>query len=202
MLALGDYGSGSDDDDASDDEPPPKPSVLLPPLAAQVVSSDDDEDEDIVPQSGRGEVDQGSSAVVQEEGGAEEGLPSIEDVLANTSASEFLTAPKEEFEHQSFDRKAPDTTSPTVPSQSAESSGYGMGMGKKTQTAEQMAHAARLAKQQASGKGKPAGKGAEKKGESIKDRTKNKRKLDQSASFLGGRWKTEEEMHLRDHFDS
>ena len=28
------------------------------------------------------------------------------------------------------------------------------------------------------------------------------RKLDQSASFLGGRWKTEEEMHMRDHFDS
>ena len=34
------------------------------------------------------------------------------------------------------------------------------------------------------------------------DRTKEKRKRDQSASFLGGRWKTEEEMHMRDHFDS
>mmetsp|Transcript_887 Transcript_887/g.1478 ORF Transcript_887/g.1478 Transcript_887/m.1478 type:complete len:243 (-) Transcript_887:236-964(-) len=37
---------------------------------------------------------------------------------------------------------------------------------------------------------------------SMKDRTKEKRKRDQSASFLGGRWKSEEEMHLRDHFDS
>ena len=36
----------------------------------------------------------------------------------------------------------------------------------------------------------------------MKERTKNKRKLDQSASFLGGRWKTEEEMHMRDNFDS
>ena len=37
---------------------------------------------------------------------------------------------------------------------------------------------------------------------SMKDRTKEKRKRDQSASFLGGRWKSEEEMHMRDHFDS
>ena len=39
-------------------------------------------------------------------------------------------------------------------------------------------------------------------GLTMKERTKNKRKLDQSASFLGGRWKTEEEMHMRDNFDS
>ena len=50
------------------------------------------------------------------------------------------------------------------------------------------------------GKGGKGGKGGETV--SMKDRTKEKRKRDQSASFLGGRWKTEEEMHLRDHFDS
>ena len=51
--------------------------------------------------------------------------------------------------------------------------------------------------------GRAAGKGG-KGGEalSVKDRTKDKRKRDQSASFLGGRWKTEEEMHMRDNFDS
>ncbi|EOD18144.1 hypothetical protein EMIHUDRAFT_349862 [Emiliania huxleyi CCMP1516] len=38
--------------------------------------------------------------------------------------------------------------------------------------------------------------------ESLKDRTKLKRQKDQSASFLGGRWKTEQEMHMRDFFDS
>uniref|UniRef100_A0A7S0L1U0 Uncharacterized protein n=2 Tax=Coccolithus braarudii TaxID=221442 RepID=A0A7S0L1U0_9EUKA len=36
----------------------------------------------------------------------------------------------------------------------------------------------------------------------LKDRTKIKRQRDQSASFLGGRWKTEQEMHMRDFFDS
>ena len=64
----------------------------------------------------------------------------------------------------------------------------------------------------AEGKGKGGGKDGGKGGkgggkggkgeETLKDRTKNKRKLDQSASFLGGRWKTEEEMHMRDNFDS
>ena len=55
------------------------------------------------------------------------------------------------------------------------------------------------------GKGGGGGGGKGKGGEdalTMKERTKNKRKLDQSASFLGGRWKTEEEMHMRDHFDS
>ena len=47
-----------------------------------------------------------------------------------------------------------------------------------------------------------AGKGKGDEGLTMKERTKNKRKLDQSASFLGGRWKTEEEMHMRDNFDS
>jgi len=51
----------------------------------------------------------------------------------------------------------------------------------------------------AGGKGGKGGKGD---AVSVKDRTKEKRKRDQSASFLGGRWKTEEEMHMRDHFDS
>jgi len=37
---------------------------------------------------------------------------------------------------------------------------------------------------------------------SMKDRTKIKRQRDQSASFLGGRWKSEQEMHMRDFFDS
>lgn len=37
---------------------------------------------------------------------------------------------------------------------------------------------------------------------SMKDRTKLKRQRDQSASFLGGRWKSEQEMHMRDFFDS
>ena len=36
----------------------------------------------------------------------------------------------------------------------------------------------------------------------MKDRTKEKRKRDQSAGFLGGHWKSDEEMRMRDNFDS
>ena len=37
---------------------------------------------------------------------------------------------------------------------------------------------------------------------SVKERTRDKRKRDQSAGFLGGRWKSDQEMAMRDHFDS
>ena len=37
---------------------------------------------------------------------------------------------------------------------------------------------------------------------SMKDRPKEKRKRAQSAGFLGGHGKSDEEMHMRDHFDS
>ena len=50
---------------------------------------------------------------------------------------------------------------------------------------------------------KAPAKAEEKKGkESLKDRTKLKRQRDQSASFLGGRWKSDLEMSMRDNFDS
>jgi hypothetical protein len=54
------------------------------------------------------------------------------------------------------------------------------------------------------GKGGAGKGGADKEKEKMdmKERTKLKRQRDQSASFLGGQWKSEEEMHLRDHFDS
>jgi hypothetical protein len=38
--------------------------------------------------------------------------------------------------------------------------------------------------------------------ESVKARTEKKRKSGQSASFLGGAWKSETEMAFRDNFDS
>lgn len=37
--------------------------------------------------------------------------------------------------------------------------------------------------------------------ESVKARTEKKRKAGQSASFLGGAWKSQTEMHFRDNFD-
>ena len=51
--------------------------------------------------------------------------------------------------------------------------------------------------------GGAAGKQPEEKEKlSMKDRTKEKRKRDQSAGFLGGHWKSDEEMRMRDNFDS
>lgn len=203
MLALGEYASESDENQSLG-SPPAAPGLTLPSLAAQVEGSDDDgEDED---EDGAGSSEVARVSTVPDRmvtlPARDEGLPSIEDVLAQATPSEFLAAPKEEFEHESFDTKAEaarlinSAASPGTAGASTTSSRA------FDRTAEARAHAARIAKNQAQGNGKASGKGAEKKGESVKDRTKNKRKLDQSASFLGGRWKSEEEMHLRDHFDS
>ena len=194
MASLGLVGYGSDDSEEDEDTGPAVgvPSLLPPVLGA---GNDDDDDDD--------DDEEGAKPAAAPEWSAPEPvgtsvLPDFEDALAQAETPAFLTSEadrKAEFEHVAFDSR------PTPPEEKPEPSAPEPSMpppkAPPPKTGKAAANAAAAARDRA--------RGVERKGEdkeSVKDRTKLKRQRDQSASFLGGRWKSDEEMHMRDNFDS
>ena len=178
---------------------PPLRSALSMPAFAAAIHRDDDEDDD------------------DEEGAAKKAtappptakpasaLPDFEEALSGAETPAFLSVPAGEFEHVSFDMRppAPEPREADRSSTCAPRPGVAAAAQSAAAAAAAMRERARGGKP-AAGKG-GAGKGGADKGKEkldLKERTKLKRQRDQSASFLGGQWKSEEEMHLRDHFDS
>ena len=201
-----------DDSDEEEEEgahaaAPPLPTALRMVADATGRASDEDDSdsgEDVEP-SGRksdlpaaGSVNTTSAA---ESTGSSALLPDFEDAIAGADTPAFLSAPPAEFEHETFDIK------PEVPAQAAAASagsskgGDAAASGRASVRQDVSAAAARERQRGGKGSGKGSGKG-EKEKLDLKERTKLKRQRDQSASFLGGRWKSEEEMHMRDNFDS
>jgi hypothetical protein len=189
---------------------PPLRSALSMPAFAAAIHRDDEEDED------------------DEEGAAKKAtapppptkpasaLPDFEEALSNAETPAFLSVPAGDFEHVSFDMRPPAPEPSAQPNAAAAStreadrsstcaprSGVAAAAQSAAAAAAAMRERARGGKA-AAGKGGAGKGGADKEKEKMdmKERTKLKRQRDQSASFLGGQWKSEEEMHLRDHFDS
>ena len=181
----------SDDDSDDDDDDAPR---AVQPTAFAAAADEDDEDEDDAsappaktPRMDAPPAAQSSASV----------LPDFEDALSQAETPTFLSAPSDgHFEHVAFDSRPPP---PPPEEKAAASSSMPPPRAPPASTAAAPAAAA-AARDRA--RGADARKGDKKDKESVKDRTKIKRERDQSASFLGGRWKSDEEMHMRDNFDS
>ena len=188
MAALVAY-SDDDDDDDDDDDAPAVLGVQPTALTALADDDDDDDDDDSAP-SKQQRVD--APPTIQPSGLA---LPDFEDALSQAETPAFLSAPPSAdwFEHVEFDSRPP----PPPPEEKAPAPEMPPPRAPPKPTAAQTAAAARDR-----ARGADRGDSKKKDKESLKDRTKLKRERDQSASFLGGAWKTEEEMHMRDNFDS
>ena len=122
-------------------------------------------------------------------------LPSFEDALENAETPAWIAQPKAEVEHAAFDDRA-------AAAKAAEAAAAKAAAAKAAAAAERSKAAASEAGRAKPPAGGAAGKQPEEKELSMKDRTKEKRKRDQSAGFLGGHWKSDEEMRMRDNFDS
>eukprot|EP00965_Chrysotila_dentata_P241710 6204438-Pleurochrysis_carterae.AAC.2 len=219
MQGLVQYDDDEDDDENDDlDGPQPvlvQPAMQLPLLAAQAAGSSDDNDEgDSDGGDGSDEVKRplGESAwkarridsLPKPSSGdgkpsTDQSLPSIEDVLDKVEVPDFLAVPRTEIEHEAFDARAPAPAAHATAGAAAtldellavkEPAPGAVTTGKAGKTAAKAGVSAERSRKD------------ERDKVSTKDKTKEKRKRDQSASFLGGRWKTDQEMHMRDYFDS
>ena len=189
MLGLGAYDDSDEEEEKPSSGAPSVggifPSLLTAQAAADADASSDDESAPSVA---------APAAAASEEAVQSQALPSIDEVLDSVETPSFLTKPKAEIEHLAFDTKAAEVKAAEAQQQAA---------AKREAATEAASHAAGLPIMKAASTVREAPVGQEDKTrESLKDRTKEKRKRDQSASFLGGRWKTEEEMHMRDFFDA
>jgi hypothetical protein len=212
VVALHSMLVAYSDDESDGDEPAqtaPVAPLRLPALAATALgaaSSSDDDDDDDEPPAKRQAPERVPSAedhAAQGSSNAQSSLPDFEEAISSAQLPAFLTTPAGEFEHVAFnDRSAPESeVKPAAAAEPAPAASVGGARPSSSATAPE------ARRDVARGKHAPGAKpstaeGKEKDKQSLKDRTKEKRKKDQSASFLGGRWKTEEEMHMRDNFDS
>ena len=195
------------DDESDGDEPPaqaaPIAPLRLPAVAATALglaSSSDDDDDDEPPakrQAPEKALLAEDKASAETSSNAQTLLPDFEEAISNAQLPAFLSVPAGEFEHVAFNHR-PAPAPEVQPAAAAAEAAPAAGSGSKSAMTAPVASRDKRA---------PSAKAAsaadkEKDRQSLKDRTKEKRKKDQSASFLGGRWKSEEEMHMRDNFDS
>jgi|TARA_B100000524_G_scaffold203217_1_gene105996 hypothetical protein len=198
MLGLGAYDDSDEEEEKPSSGAPSVGGIFPSLLTAQAAADDDDSSDDESDDDSSDDESAPSvaapAAAASEEAVQSQALPSIDEVLDSVETPSFLTKPKAEIEHLAFDTKAAEVKAAEAQQQAA---------AKREAATEAASHAAGLPIMKAASTVREAPVGQEDKTrESLKDRTKEKRKRDQSASFLGGRWKTEEEMHMRDFFDA
>eukprot|EP00962_Isochrysis_galbana_P019366 scaffold5648_cov101-Isochrysis_galbana.AAC.1 len=190
-MLVGYEDSGEEDESEVPRDEPPAPLGLQLPLGLSVASqSSSDEEEETEPvvegvANGEAQVQAGISV----DAGLGGSLPGIDDVLRQVEVPSFLSAPRDDFEHEAFDdRPAAPAPAPAPAAGETAAAAQPARAGGIAAKAAAAAAAAKAKAAAAGGKASAAGKARakDKEPKDLKERTKEKRKRDQSASFLGG----------------
>lgn len=196
LTGLGGYGSEEDegDDEAEEEEERREENAAKRFVARVGDGSDDDSDEADGAGAGSG---RGSAPQPAEDGTASaltaqpQLLPSADDILASATGLAPALPAQLQPAHPTLVLSGPvppPAAADAAAAVLARASALPGPSASRASAAVPSADAAKRAR--------------DKERESVKARTEKKRKAGQSASFLGGAWKSETEMHFRDNFDS